>query len=75
MWQILRVYGVGGNLLKAVQIFCVDSRACGCNVGLREDCLMSPWLFNVYVDGVVLDMNPKVVWERVGTAECKWLQV
>ena len=36
---------------------------------------MSPWLFNVYVDGVVLDMNPKVVWERVGTAECKWLLV
>ena len=28
MWQILRVYGVGGKLLKAVQSFYVDSRAC-----------------------------------------------
>ena len=28
MWQMLRVYGVGGNLLKAVQSFNVDSRAC-----------------------------------------------
>ena len=28
MWQTLRVYGVGGNLLKAVQSFYVDSRAC-----------------------------------------------
>ena len=23
------------------------------NVGLRLDCVMSPWLINVYMDGVV----------------------
>ena len=28
MLQMLRVYGVGGKLLKAVQSFYVDSRAC-----------------------------------------------
>ena len=28
MWQMLRVYGVVGKLLKAVQSFYVDSRAC-----------------------------------------------
>ena len=28
MWQMLRVDGVGGILLKAVQSFYVDSRAC-----------------------------------------------
>ena len=28
MWQMLRVYGVGGKMLKAVQSFYVDSRAC-----------------------------------------------
>ena len=28
MWQMLRVYGVGGKLLKAVQSFNVDSSAC-----------------------------------------------
>ena len=28
MWQMLRVYGVGRKLLKAVQSFYVDSRAC-----------------------------------------------
>ena len=27
MWQMLRVYGVGGKLLKEVQSFYVDSRA------------------------------------------------
>ena len=28
MWQMLRVYGVGGKLLKAGQSFYVDGRAC-----------------------------------------------
>ena len=28
MWQMLTVYVVGGKLLKAVQSFYVDSRAC-----------------------------------------------
>ena len=56
MWQMLRVYRVGGKLLKAVQSFYVDSRACvwvgngmsewfPVNVGLRQGNVMSPWLF------------------------------
>ena len=28
MWQMLRVYGVGGKLLKAVQSLYIDSRTC-----------------------------------------------
>ena len=47
MWQMLRVYGVGGKLLKAVQSFYADSLACvrvgndvsewfPVNVGLRQ---------------------------------------
>ena len=31
MWQMLRVYGVGGKLLKAVQSFYINSRASGKN--------------------------------------------
>ena len=64
MWQMLRVQEVGGKLLKAVQSLYVDIRACvqvendvsewfPVNVGLRQGCVMSPWLFNVYMDGVV----------------------
>ena len=56
MWQMQRVYGVGGKLLKAVESFFTDSRACvrvgndvrewsPVNVGLRQGCVMSSWLF------------------------------
>ena len=70
--KMLRVYGVGLKFLKAVQNFYINSRACArvgndvsewfpVNVGLKQDCLMSPWLFNVYIDGVVREMNVRVL--------------
>ena len=31
------------------------------NVGLRQGCMMSPWLFNVYMDGVVRLVNVRVL--------------
>ena len=51
------VYRVGGKLLKAVKRFYVDSLPCvrvgvdvsewlSVNVGLRQCCGKSPWLFN-----------------------------
>ena len=54
------MYGVGGKLTKAVKSFRVDSRACvgvrmdvsewfPVNVGLRQSCVMSLCLFNLYV--------------------------
>ena len=72
MWQLLRVHGVGGKLLKAVQSFYVDSKACvrvgndvsewfPVNVGLRQGCVTSPWLVNVYMDGVVREVNVRVL--------------
>ena len=72
MWLMPRVYGVGGKLLKVVQSFYVDSRACvwvgndvsewfPVNVGLRQGCVMFPWLFNVYMDGVVREVIVRVL--------------
>ena len=76
MWQMQRVYGVRGKLLKAVQSFYVDSRACvrvgndvsdwfPVNVGLSQGCMMSPWLFNVYMAGVVREVNVRVLGKEL----------
>ena len=72
MWQMLRVYVVGGKLLKSVQSFYADSKVCvqvgndvseffPVNVGLRQGCVMSVWLFNVYVNGVIREVNVRVL--------------
>ena len=31
------------------------------NVGLRQGCVMSPWLFNVYMDSVVREVNVRAL--------------
>ena len=35
------------------------------NVGLRQGCVMSPWLFNMYMDGVVREVNVRVLGSGV----------
>ena len=55
-----------------MESFHIDSRVCvrvGKNVsewfpvdiGVRQSCVMSPWLFNFYLDGVVRKVNVRVV--------------
>ena len=72
MWNVLRLYGVGGRLLRAVKSLYKDSKACvrvgdelsewfPVRVGLRQGCVMSPWLFNLYIDGVVREVNARVL--------------
>ena len=79
LWDVLRMYGVGGRLLKAVQSIYVDSRACvrvgtevsewfPVKVGLRQGCVMSPWLFNVYMDGVVQEVYVRAMGAGVDLA-------
>ena len=62
-------------MLKAVPSFYVDSTACVAvgndvsewflvNVGLTQGCMISPWLFNVYMDGVVREVNVRVLGRK-----------
>ena len=39
------------------------------NVGLMQGSVMSPWLFNVYMDGVVLEVNARMLDK--GSSNCK----
>ena len=35
------------------------------NVILRQGCVMYPWLFNVYMDSVVREVNVRVLGKRL----------
>ena len=45
------------------------------NVGLRQGCVMSPWLFIVYVDCVVTEVNVRVLGKWLELLKCEWRQV
>ena len=68
IWNVLRLYGIGGGLLQGVKSLYVGSKACvrvrnevsewfPVRVELRQGCVMLPWLFNLYIDGVVREVN------------------
>jgi len=71
LWYVLGMCGIGGKLLKAVKSFYECSESCvrvcqeesewfEVKVGLRQGCVMSPWLFNLYMDGVVKEFKARI---------------
>ena len=76
VWQVMRLYRVGGKLLKAVHSFNEDIRAqfrignelhdwFSIKVGLFQGCVMSLWLFILYMDGKVREVRTRSI--RRGT--------
>ncbi len=39
-------------------------------VGVRQGCVMSPWMFNIFMDGCMREMKSKVV--NAGAKLVKW---
>ena len=86
MCDVLRLNEIGGRLLRGVKSLYVGSKACLrvgnevsewflLRVGLRQGCVMSPWLFNLYIDGVVREVNARVLGrglKRVDGNDNEW---
>ncbi len=62
LWNMLKIYGVGGQLLKGIQAFYRKvnasvrvggefSESFVVEVGVKQECVMSPWLFNFFTTG------------------------
>ncbi len=73
LWDTLRVYGVGGKLLEGIRSFYENASASvwvnrelsesfSVEVGVRQGCMMSPWLFGIYMDGCIREMKVGV-WD------------
>ena len=68
LWKVLRMYDVDGKLLNGIKSMYVNSLACvkvmrgvseclKINSGMRQGCIISSWLFNVYIDAVMKDVK------------------
>ncbi len=73
LWDTLRVYGVEGKLFEGNKSFCENASASvrvngelsvsfNVEVGVRQGCVMSPWLFNICIDGCIREMKAGV-WD------------
>ncbi len=56
-YVIVKEYGVGDHLLEGIVSFCEDASV---GVGVREGCIMSPRLFNIYMDGFMREVRARV---------------
>lgn len=68
LWSTLSVYGVDGNLIRALKSLYDGSSACvringaysdwfAIGKGVRQGCVASPWLFNLFMDSCLDDLK------------------
>ncbi len=71
LWEVLKIYGVRRKLLSVIKSSYEEASTCvkisgetsehfKIKVGLRQGCVMSPWLSNIYMDGVMREMKGRV---------------
>ena len=68
LWQVLKMYAMDGKMLNGIKSLYVNSLTCvrvkggesecfRIDSGVRQGCIMSPWLFNVYMDAVMKEVK------------------
>ena len=61
LWNVLSMYGLSSQLIRAIGSLYTNSSACvrvntelsqwfALTKGVKQGCVMSPWLFNLYID-------------------------
>ncbi len=71
LWDILRMYGVGRKLLEGIRSFYENASASvrvngelsesfNVEVGVRQGCVMLPWLLSIYMDGCIREMHVRL---------------
>ena len=70
LWQVLKMYDVGGKLINGinsldyVRVKGCESECFRIDSGVRQVCIMPPWLLNVYMDAMMKEL--KMGTERRG---------
>ena len=80
-------YNIGRELLRAIQLFYRVNQACvrineklsrwfPISRGVWQGCVMSPWLFNIYMDGIMREAmdsrgNADVKHKGTGVNVCR----
>ncbi len=68
LWKVLRMHGVDGKLLKSIKNMHEDTKSAvqvggdlteffNLTVGIKQECIMSLWLFNVHMDEVMREIQ------------------
>ena len=71
LWCVLDEYGVKGKLMRAIRSLYEGSEACvrvggmlsgwfPISQGVRQGCVLSPWLFNVFMDRIMREVKERL---------------
>ncbi|CAG5040316.1 unnamed protein product [Parnassius apollo] len=82
LWQTLNVFMLSAGLIQALKSLYRDSSACvringvysdwfGIHKGVRQGCVASPWLFNLFMDSCLENLKVEECGLRMGDLTIK----
>ena len=84
LWKVLSVYGLDEQLIQGVKSLYCESKACvrvgeeltdwfDISMGVRQGCVMSPSLFNLYIDSCINKLAEDECGTRIGSTQVSCL--